>query len=38
MASSGSASDGEMILTGLRDARFRPLAGRPALAGPAEPR
>ena len=30
--------DGEMILTALRDARFRPLAGRPALAGAAEPR
>lgn len=30
--------DGEMILTGLRDAGFRPLGGRPALAGAAEAR
>jgi uncharacterized membrane-anchored protein len=29
---------GEMILTGLRDARFQPLGGRSALAGAAEAR
>jgi uncharacterized membrane-anchored protein len=31
-------ADGEMILTGLRDARFGPLPGRAALAGTAEAR
>jgi uncharacterized membrane-anchored protein len=31
-------ADGEMILTGLRDARLQPLGGRPALAGAAEAR
>ena len=30
--------DGEMILTGLRDARLRPLGGPPPLADDAEPR